>query len=282
MANDPYYFTKFTFAILPLASYTKDAMSHIHTTYTPTTYDQSQSANAKIKHIMLANHTNLAQGISYKKPDMQLRRALGAARVLIIPKGRLSHITLNYLRQLGVRPLAYPSTTESFTVQGTGGREIICTRAASVPNLVKDIPGSVGFTAKHELTESTGPGTTIANQPTALLPRARFAIAAPTGALQDISRKITLHEPVLLCSEYPKTARKIVQRYGLNITIEKVQCGSSEVRARAIDRLDGALVITHTGQTLASNNLHLVLDSLEPIQLTALWNVPSPIQPHTF
>jgi ATP phosphoribosyltransferase len=146
-------------------------------------------------------------------------------------------------------------------------------RDAAIPSFVNSAHGYVGFTGSHQITETHEmEKTSLQSARVISLKDARFVIACRKSEVRRISESLSKKEPLILSTEYKKTGRNIIQRYGYNVSFKDAPKGISEIMAGVDQKISGVLAISSTGTTLAENGLAIVRDTLLGIDVNVVWN----------
>ncbi|HSX01748.1 MAG TPA: hypothetical protein VLI05_00365 [Candidatus Saccharimonadia bacterium] len=217
----------------------------------------------------------------YTYPPEVLEQARTAA-TLIIPKGR--HVGAYGLEWLkGLDGLAIPEQLSDLISQRvtTHDRTFECLRDCAITESV-DRAGVMGVTAFHQFIEqSAGTGPNLRASTIATLMGARFVLAVRQEEHDQVLQLVAdrrQHKRLRVCSEYHAMAQRVLATYDLQLDVDKVATGSSEVR---LGRRHGsspwnmAVVIVGSGQSLRNTGLvELRLrrrHSLPRVQLCAIW-----------
>ncbi|HSX07463.1 MAG TPA: hypothetical protein VLG11_01065 [Candidatus Saccharimonadales bacterium] len=234
---------------------------------------------------------------------------LANAHTIMIPRGEhVNPYCIEWLKGLGIEfssNFMTGKTTRAKVEQYT----IEQVRDSAIPHMV-DHDGVIGLTAIHQFIEySTRTPLNLRAGVTTMLKNSRFVVATrgernEHGILDPDSyiKKLLLsddpeaHKELSLCSEYPETAKEMLAMYNMNVEVDGLPCGSSEVwlgRRPAPDELwvnrwNAGIFIRGKGKTLEDNDLaYLPEIELPPVRVCAMWPIDGQdftdaLQPESF
>lgn len=228
---------------------------------------------------------------------LEVLRKLANAHTIMVPRGEhVNPYCIEWLEKLGIEfpdDFAPGKSTrtkvEKYTIEQV--------RDSAIPHAVNR-DGVIGLTALHQFVEyTTKAPLNLRASVITMLKKSRFVVATrgernEYGILEpdDYIKKLLLsgdpadHKELALCSEYPETAKEMLAMHGIEIEIDEVPDGSSEVllgRRPAPGELwvnprNAGVFIRGRGNTLNDNGLaHFEGEelALPHVRLCAMWPI---------
>jgi len=176
-------------------------------------------------------------------------------RIAIPNKGRLQQPILDFLYNVGIRPLA---SDEKALIIPTSweGVQLVMMRTEDIPNIVESGGAELGITGKDYVVESNADVEELIKLD---FGKAKIVLAVPTSwnvnSVDEIKREIRI------ATKYYNIAKRFVEETGLKAKIFKVS-GATEVMP-SLGAADAIIDVMSTGTTLRLHGLKPIATVLE-------------------
>jgi ATP phosphoribosyltransferase len=176
-------------------------------------------------------------------------------RIAIPNKGRLLQPTLDFLNNVGIKPLA---SDERALIIPTSweGVQLVMMRTEDIPNIVEAGAAELGITGKDYVTES---GADVEELIALNFGKSRVVLAVPSS--WNVENPKDIKKEIRIATKYYNIARKFIEELGIRAKIIRVS-GATEVMP-SLGAADAIIDVTSTGTTLRLHGLKPIATILE-------------------
>ncbi|MEM0374646.1 MAG: ATP phosphoribosyltransferase [Sulfolobaceae archaeon] len=176
-------------------------------------------------------------------------------RIAIPNKGRLQQPILDFLSNVGIKPLA---SDEKALIIPTSweGIQLVMIRTEDIPSIVESGGAEIGITGKDYVVES---GADVEELIKLDFGKAKIVLAVPIS--WNIDSPFEIKKEIRIATKYYNIARRFVEEIGIRAKIFKVS-GATEVMP-SLGAADAIIDVMSTGTTLRIHGLKPIATVLE-------------------
>lgn len=206
-------------------------------------------------------------------PDA-LQPALGAAKELLLPKGRHQEDYQSFLKLAGVEIETLSDIGgEAYNHTTKGKLRITIQRDEAIPWMVDRGKNIVGFGCHHHFEEHrfNHPSTNLQHAQIGRVEDARFALAAYRPRLPVTRRLWENKKPLVVGTENNGMIHSLFAKTRPNLQVFPMPAGTIELGGRIFSEVDAVLIIKQLGRTSDHHDLVTFQDGLSPIFHNFYW-----------